>query len=326
MSQQHSNEINELLLEQASEWLVILSSDECTENDRQAFKQWQQQSPQHQAAAKRMQTMVDNLTQLTHPQNQILPSKIIRDALDDQTKFEFEPPHFIIALLALFTITLAWYLLPIQYWMADSKSSYDGWRNEKLTDHSDIRISGHSAYNLHFDQQQRVVELLDGNILVDVAKDAKRPFVVKTKYAAITALGTRFMINQTDGQTILTMLESKVKVETAQQVQLIYAGQQAVIDVSGKISVKNIAPTLMEQAWNKQSLAVEEMPLDQVLGILQSYHRSKLYYDKKQLHSFRVTAVLPLNDQQKSLNLLQDSLPIQINDSIPWVIYINKKD
>lgn len=319
----NSSDLDPDLIEQATEWLVQMSSDECTAQQRQDFAAWQQQSPQHQAAVERMQQMVDKLTFLQQP----VSSQIIQQALSEQPAFKFEPKirYFFMAFLAILAVTIACYIVPIKYWTADSKTGYDIWRNETLADESTIKMSGHSAYNLHFDRQQRRVDLLNGNILVDVAKDTTRPFVVTTEFAEITALGTRFMINHSNEQTLLTMLDSKVRLKTAQHTQIIYAGQQASIDKNGRISIKTIAPKIIEQAWDAQSLAVEDMPLNQVLDILQSYQRGKIYYHKEDIKHLKVTAILPLNQKNKAFFLLQDSLPIHVMQSIPYITTIQKK-
>lgn len=317
----------ECLLEQASEWLVKMTSDTCTEQDQLAFKQWQQQSPQHQAAAQRIQTMIDRLQQLQQPQDHSVTRTIIENALTEQPKFKFKPdmPILILACCSIFVILMAGYLLPLNYWTAENTNKYNSWRNETLIDQSEIRISGHSAYNLHFDQKQRVVELLQGNILVDVAKDAKRPFIIQTENGSIKALGTKFMVHKTDRYTILTMLESKVEVKTKSNTAIVVAGQQAVIDQLGSIVLKPISTRIMETAWYKHSLAVEEMPLDQVLEILDSYQQGKLYYNKDQIKQLKVTAILPLNEENKAFYLLQDSLPIRVSHPIPYVVTISKK-
>lgn len=316
----------EKLLEEASEWLVKLSNENSTLQQRQDFEYWVQQSPQHQAAVQRIQSMINRLEQLKQSQDKTASRHIIQNALQDQPKFKFQPHlPFMFTILSILMGIIVYHVLPIYHWMADEKNSYQEWHETTLNDGSGIKISGHSAYNIRFDKQLRIVELLNGNIMVNVAKDTQRPFIVKTEYASIKALGTRFMIHQSSEQTILTMLESRVEVKTSTQTLMVVAGQQVVINKTGDISTKEISSALIESAWKHHSLAIEEMPLNQVLDILESYHLGQVWYQKDAIDHFKVTAVLPLDDQQKAFNLLQDSLPIQVNQPLPYVTIVSQK-
>ncbi|GAA5013522.1 FecR domain-containing protein [Acinetobacter puyangensis] len=321
---------SEELVEQAAEWLVKLSSDDCTAQDHQAFEQWQQQSPAHQHAVAGMQGMIEQLKQL-HQNNQA-QTHIVEDAIQEQSqltqKLNSRSSLFIFMMGCMFAALLSWQMLPVEYWLADQSSRYDQWTDQTLLDQSQIKISGHSAYNIQFNAQQRHIELLDGNILVDIAKDATRPFVVKTEFAQIKALGTRFMVQHSDNQTILTMLESKVEVRSIQgnQRQIIEAGQQVVINKQGIQTIHAISPAMLEQAWQKHSLMVDQMPLPQVLDILKSYNQGKIYYHAHEIKQLRVTAILPLNDIDQAFTLLQDSLPIQVSRPVPYVTRVTLKD
>lgn len=66
-----------------------------------------------------------------------------------------------------------------------------------------------------FDPLQRLLALRSGELLVDVAKDRARPFMVETEHGRMRALGTRFLVQQNDDFTRLVMLHSQVEVVTA---------------------------------------------------------------------------------------------------------------
>lgn len=327
--QSDPNQTADALIEQAAEWLVKISSEDCSEEDHLAFRKWQQQSPAHQKALTHMQAMIDQLQQLQEQQPQ---SQIVESAISEQhqlhSRLHIQPALFMFTVAGLLAAFLSWQMLPIKHWLADQSNDYDQWSEQQLIDHSQIKISGHSAYNIKFNAQQRNIELINGNILVDVAKDAQRPFVVETTFANIKALGTRFIVQHSNHQTILTMLESRVEVRSKhnQQLQIVEAGEQVLITEQGIQPIQQISIEMMQQAWQKHSIVVDQMPLDQVLDILQSYQKAKIYYDRERIKHFRVTAILPLNHQNEAFTLLQDSLPIQISHPIPYLVYVKTKE
>jgi transmembrane sensor len=301
------------LLEDAATWLVIMSSDECTEEERKAFWQWQQQDPRHAQIVEQLQATLGQFTQLQdqhHKHNQVILEQTLESQGDEASIWRLRSILFFVTSAVLMAV-VAWQILPVQYWVADHQNSYQQWTEQRLSDYSQIKTSGKTAYDVDFDQQQRLISLYQGNILVDVGKDAKRPFVVHTEYAKITALGTRFIVRQYGEQTILTMLSSKTQVVALAQPATHYtlqAGQQMIINAEGVQSVTTIPAALIEQAWQQRVLVVQNMPLDQLLKILQNYQSETLLYDAQRLHAIAVNATLPLDGS--ALVLLENSLPI----------------
>jgi transmembrane sensor len=82
-----------------------------------------------------------------------------------------------------------------------------------LPDGSEVVLNTHSQLSLSFSSSARVLRLLRGEILVDVAKDPSRPLSVLANDSIIQAVGTKFQIEITDGQRVeLMVTEGKVVV------------------------------------------------------------------------------------------------------------------
>ncbi|KAA8734495.1 DUF4880 domain-containing protein [Acinetobacter qingfengensis] len=313
--QQHNNPLSDTeLMEQVALWLLKMQSIDCTAQDRQEFLDWQQQNPRHVEMVKQMQSTFQPFEQF---KQHTISHQIIEQAVEQtQPDHLFKKSHKILSIIfiCIFTAVMG-YWANTQYWFADTKNRYNSWNEQVLPDDSEIKISGHTAYNIKFNQQQRVIELLDGNILVDVAKDAQRPFIIDTEFAQIKALGTRFIVQHHGQATILTMLHSSTEVTTTlingqQQIVKVDAGQQIIIDLQGIHPVQKISIQQAETAWQQHMLAIDLMPLDQVLAILQSYDDRTFKYDAQALNHIEVTAMLPLDG--RGLVLLENSLPITV--------------
>ncbi|MBO9566078.1 MAG: FecR domain-containing protein [Niastella sp.] len=122
-----------------------------------------------------------------------------------------------------------------------------------LTDGTQVWLNAASylRFPVEFTGEQRIVEL-EGEGYFEVAKDAARPFIVRTRPADVRVLGTHFNVcayPQEDWKT--TLLEGKVRVDAVatnpvnnKESQLAGAilapGQQAVIAMQPSISSQSI--------------------------------------------------------------------------------------
>ena len=85
-------------------------------------------------------------------------------------------------------------------------------RTVLLPDGSTVELNAQSRLRVRFTDQERDVELLDGQALFKVAKNAARPFVVKSDVARVRAVGTKFDVNTMSDGTTVTVLEGRVAV------------------------------------------------------------------------------------------------------------------
>ena len=67
--------------------------------------------------------------------------------------------------------------------------------------------------------QERLVELLQGQALFNVAKDSARPFFAMSDDARVRAVGTQFDINRRRTGTTVTVLEGRVAVVAMYPIQ-----------------------------------------------------------------------------------------------------------
>ena len=196
------------------------------------------------------------------------------------------------------------------YLLADLRSPTGQWQTHTLADGSRLTLGSNSAVNLHFSAGERHVELLRGDILVDVAKDAQRPFIVDSGHAAIRALGTRFTVRRDGGATLLNMLESTVSAQVPRHpASIVQAGQRARITRDGVGTLTAIDAASVQEAWRAHQLVVDDLPLAEVLDELARHRPGQLHYDRAQIAGIRVAAVLPLDDTDKALQLLIDNFP-----------------
>lgn len=311
--------MNPHILREAAHWLVRLD-DQPDEAERQAFAAWLAADPQHQLA---YDSLLGTLTPLR--ELPMAPARLaLQQVLPASGAARAAKALLLVAALSV-PLGLAWQRFPPAYLLADLRTDAGQWRAEALPDGSQIRMDGRSAVDIQFDGQTRTLRLIQGEILVQVAKDAQRPFRVVTEHGSVRALGTRFVVERETDATRLAMLESRTEVQSAGQRTEVVAGQQLRFDAKGLGQPEAVDAAALEQAWDKHQLLIDRQPLPAVLERLARQHSGYLMFDRESLAHLEVTAVLPADDSQSALRLLARSLPIEISHYTPWVTRITFK-
>lgn len=328
---------SQAIARQAADWLLRLTDDHASAaqraNLRDDFNAWKREDPRHEAAARRMESVLTQLGALrTEAQGQTQPLHAgLKAGWAAGRRRRVRRVAAGLALVAALLTPVAVFLhfYPSSYLLADMRSGAGQWQTHVLADQSRVTLEPGTAVNLHFDPERREVELVQGDILVEVAHDAARPFIVRTQQGSVRALGTRFVVSAESGVTVLSMLESKVLASArndadpahARQVQ---AGEQVRINALSVGAPVPLDASAVEDAWKYRRLVVQDQPLADVLELLGRYRSGILRVDRNALTGMQVNAVLPLDDPDRALQLLASSFPIGVRTLTPWVVMIDR--
>jgi transmembrane sensor len=309
---------SEKMIHEAANWLTLLHDELSTAADRQAFDAWCEADPRHAMAVERMRVLWGSLDELP-----AAPARIaLKQAFGRSRSTTSGRTAQAIALLGV--LFCGWIGLdhgPV--WLADQRTGVGERREVALSDGSRIQLNSHSALDVKFDGQQRVVELLEGEMWVEVAKDALRPFVVRTDQGTATALGTRYLVKrEADGSTVVSVLESVVaaKANGGEAVN-VAAGGQITLKKGRALALQSIGHADPE-AWTRGLLKVDDRPLGEVLQALAGYRRGLLRYDEQALQGLRVSGVFRLDDTDAALATLADNLPIKVEHFTDLLIIV----
>ncbi len=303
--------------EQAAHWLVLIGGDDAAERAaaRASFAAWKNEDSRHAAVAADMEAMLDQLQALRGDTNgQARPARAALDAAFSHDRKRRNGRLAATLALALLLAGPAWLTLrsyPLDYLTADLRTATGERHTFTLRDGSRVMLASGSAVNVRFDGQHRTVELVQGDILVTVAKDPAHPFIVETTHGSMRALGTRFTVARADDATTLAMLESKVAAQAAngQAPKVVQAGEQVRITRDAVGGIEAIDARTVDYAWQHGQMVVNDRPLTDVLAQLARHRSGRLQFDAAALAGIRVNAVLPLDDTDKALQLLLDNFP-----------------
>lgn len=313
-------------LQQAAGWFAQLRADDVTERDRACWRAWLEQSGAHreawqyiEAVSRRfepLQAGVDNAASKT------LASVRGRRVTRRQALNVF-------ALVGVGA--LAWsgsrhtpLLALAQSWRADHRTATGEIRALTLGDGSRAWLNTASALDEDFQPALRRLRLFAGEVLIETAHEAARPFVVDTEHGRLRALGTRFTVRAEEGGTALAVYEGAVEVVTAAsgQARVIAAGQQVSFD--GAAIAAPVQAERARQAWSRGVLLADDISLRDLLAELSRYRHGHLAAAPA-VAELRVMGAFPLQDPERILAMLEDALPVRVDRPLPWWTTVDAK-
>jgi transmembrane sensor len=314
--------------EQAIDWLVRLDSGHSDDADRQAFAQWLGAAPAHAAAWNRLQQRLNQritpaLSQLQTGGHAPTGVRALSAAPEHRARRRALLGGATVALLTAAGGGLwADRRAPLTAWSADLRTDTAERRRFVLEDGSDLLLNARSAADLYFSSTQRLVRLRAGALIASVAADALRPFVVQTAQGTVRALGTRFMVQQEAGRTLVSVLEHSVRLAPRDEGAGIELPQGASAwlhaDRVEPLSAARVDPS----AWSSGVLEVHDQPLADVLDALRPYTPAVLRASPEAAR-VRVYGVYPLDRPMQVLQALVDTLPLRVRRWGDWVVYVD---
>lgn len=309
---------DDAMIDEAAQWMALLQSGHASDEEFNAFSRWRKADPRRNDIINAMGAGIaafenDGLRRI--PRESLLHTL---NAPSGRRRFMRN------ALAFAGLVSGAGFLarLPAGWVESGALSTSTGERlSLQLGDGSALTLEARSKVIPIFDAQQRLLQLLDGKLLVDVAKDSSRPFVVQTQQGRMRALGTRFVVQQDDGQTQISMLHSQVQITTRNgAVQVINAGQKATFNADRILRLDGA--TGEESSWTQGLLEVRDQTLGDVVESLRNYRRGIIRVSSSAA-SLRLSGIYPLDDTDRALQLLSRSLPVQIDYHSPYWVSID---
>lgn len=291
--------------EAAASWYVQFQSQTPSAAERQAWQQWLNGDPLHQAAWNQMEQLQRNLG--------ALPPDLSRRALST-TQQRRQVLKWMLVLGG--TGYLGWNVqqhTSLGNIWADYKTSVGERRRIELADGTQVDLNTNTAIDVVFDGRQRLIRLREGEVLIHTGKSGGQlPFYVETAQGRVQALGTRFTVRQLEGATRVGVLEDRVSVAPGDRPdhgRLLGAGEST--DFNRQVVGPNQAYRASQAAWIDGQMIVLDARLGDVISELARYRPGVLQCDSAST-GLRVSGTLRLDSSDAVLANLQATLPIQV--------------
>ena len=207
--------------------------------------------------------------------------------------------------------------------LADLHTGRGQRQNFDLADGSRLSLNANSAVDLRFDDRQRLVILRHGELVIEVAPDPRRPLLVRTAQGEVRALGTRFLVAHEQAASRLVVLQHSVEARLFDgTLQVMKEGQSALLHAR---RIDLVSGDQRQRAdWLSGRLNVLDEPLEHVVDALRPYSRGFVRV-APEVRGLRVQGVFPLDDPDRALRALTETLPIRVDRYSPWLTLIGSK-
>ncbi|MBM7062645.1 FecR family protein [Pseudomonas sp. UL073] len=310
--------------QEAIDWMVRLRAGNPDAQLQARFETWRSSDPAHAAAWTQLQQGLGGPFETLRSFERRAPGQA-REVLLQPMASRRDVLRGVLG-LGLFGggLWLATRSQPGQALLADLHTATGERRVYRLADGSQLSLNAGSAVDIDFSAGQRLVRLRYGELVVQVAADPQRPFVVRSAQGESRALGTRFLVRQEDQATRVVVLEHAVRLSLPSGVSHdLQEGQAALLQARRIVPLSG--PETQRADWLQGRLSVLDEPLAAVIDALRPY-RHGLIRVAPAVRPLRVQGVYPLDDPERALTALAETLPIRISHYGPWLTLIDAAD
>jgi transmembrane sensor len=297
----------------AAEWFVRLQSPDVSVEETLAWQGWLRRSPDHAQAFARIEE-VSQVLRAVPPPPAVPASRLAGDRYDASIPLKDwkEPvavrwPWVTLALAAV----CAGIVVAAIFWKTPTPNTFTTAVGENrlvtLSDGSTISLGGDTRVAVVISQRERTIELMKGEALFKVAKDATRPFKVRAGDATVVAIGTAFNVQRDSDRAIVSVTEGRVLVEPAADflpVALLQefkpnlrtvrldAGQQTTAGSMGIAEPSQVEDPAAATAWQSGRLAFHLQPLRYVLEDVNRYAAKPIVLEGESLGALEITGTV----------------------------------
>ncbi|WP_197408051.1 sigma-70 family RNA polymerase sigma factor [Lampropedia cohaerens] len=191
---------------------------------------------------------------------------------------------------------------------------------QRMPEGSNLELAPNTRADARLYRHRRIVQLLHGEMALEVRADARRPFIVQTSWGQVRVLGTRFSVASHAHQLQVAVASGSVAVyangaadvsDTAVPSIVLQPGHSVVIDAHGVQAVTPIAPQDVA-AWTQGWLVFAQTPLPHAISRWNQYLRTPLVLPEDRADvPLRISGRYRIADPESFLRALQDMYGLQ---------------
>ncbi|MGS0497594.1 hypothetical protein CWB85_00020 [Pseudoalteromonas sp. S1727] len=192
-----------------------------------------------------------------------------------------------------------------------------------LADGSNIMLDSDTDLSVYYDDQQRRIELHQGQAVFNVAKQTNRPFLVSVNEITVTVLGTHFNVNRLKNDAVIAVDHGKVNVYDPTFGNILLEDKQGYYSYDDrKVELTNIHFAM----WQQGQIHFSHTPLNLAIEQLNRYQTNQLQLGQQQLAQLTISGTFQLNDVSHTAQLLPKILPIEvISKNNHWLLLPRKE-
>jgi len=314
------SESEDNIAEQAITWFVRMRAENVAEDARAEFRNWLDSSPAHSRAFESVAAFWEHpdFTQVLHE----MPVSVLKHRPQASQR------NYVRSAVLAFAACAA--LIAIIYrpsaftcLQADFCTAVGEVKSVQLSDGSRITLNSNSAISVNINTDMRQVTLAHGEAFFDVRRDLRRPFQVDGNYSVVRVLGTRFNVREDERSDTVTVVSGIVEVGQDGKRPLLLRANDRIIVGNQQTSTIQQVSSIATSAWVKGSLLFDNVPLQAVVSEISRYRRGTIIFNNDRLKNLQVSGRFDMNDTDKALQSLEQTLPIRLYRITPWLVIVS---
>lgn len=369
--------INQQIADEAADWAIRVDGGTLVLDDREALAKWLRVSPVHvdefllavsllsglETIGPKGTRSVDDLLDSLSNDVIALPNQSRQDPENDNApdsvsrKFTWKYGLFgLTGALICAVVSVAWWPVagdssgqPRGIVQADISgevytTDIGEQRSIVLEDGSLVHVNTQSKVAIRLSEQVRIVELLEGEALFEVAHDPARPFRVIAGDTVTEAIGTKFNVHRTATGVKVVVVEGKVAVENEKNALNNPETQSAssaarmtdgrlLLAAGEKISfVPNASPQIIsgsnvaaETSWRSRQLTFESDNLQTIVNEFNRYNRIQISISDPGLANTQFSGIFDADDPESLVEFLEFTGTVSVDNSTPNKIRLQSR-
>lgn len=320
---------HERTLQEAARRYARLQADDCTLEDREAAQSWQEEDPNHRRAYELAEQVSSGVTALSGDERlRALADEAFAAYQPAASKQETNRWSMAAALAASIAIVAfaTWQIAPRIVTEHAQTVAYETTAHDRdkvtLADGSVVQLDVGTRLTVRMSAERRQIELLSGRALFEVAHDSSRPFSVSAAGTRTTALGTKFQVQRSDEQIVVTLTEGSVAVDHADSRaaasgwhERLIPGEQLSIDAMTRQRQRQFVDVHVATSWTQGRHIFRGTPLHSAVDEVNRYASRKVRLGDPSLADLPVSGNFIVGDSEVVVDAFAALLPLRVVDA-----------
>jgi transmembrane sensor len=219
------------------------------------------------------------------------------------------------AFALLLGVGLAWFMLSRPQVF---QTKFGEQRSILLDDGSRVTLNTASKIEIDLNEDRRLIHLVQGEALFEVAHEAARPFDVRAGASVLRAVGTQFDVDMRPTHTTVTVVEGQVALMSGMdrdgRLPTLLAADRLVITAEGPGVARHGVDVAAAISWTQRQLVFEHRPLGEVAEEFNRYNHDRIEIGSDALRQEQITGTFQSNDAASFVSFLANIPGVRIEN------------
>jgi transmembrane sensor len=304
---------------EAAQWFFLLRRPVVSPETRAAFQAWRLKSLKNAAAYDAIEALWRETGAVMPPTElESLKAEALAEERSNASGKRFSGRTGLrvagLAFVATAAVVLATLVLPRQA----QETAYVTGAGERTTmtlqDSSTVHMSPNTRLVARFAAGKRMLELESGRAFFEVQSDPSQPFIVRTRFGDVTAIGTSFDVD-VGGALSVALLEGRLRISEERpgnHATILAPDQRYISSDGGRVEAIDADAY---SAWRLGRLSFADTPLSTAIASYNQISGSRIVIGDPTLADLRISGTFGVENPRAFVEALVHALNLRVQDS-----------